>query len=176
MAKRPEPPAGATISAWSGNELVSFDGATVYVQRVALGRKGTDAYPLAQISGVQVDRPAMLKLGRFRILVPGEVAPRRRQSAMNSVQDPFVVMFNSTHVEEFEALAAAIRQAQAGLQQRAPFQAAAPVQPAALDLAGQLQQLAALHAQGVLSDAEFAAAKARLLGQPAPQDQPPPAW
>jgi hypothetical protein len=31
------------------------------------------------------------------------------------------------------------------------------------DLAGDIQGLAALHAQGVLSDAEFAAAKAKLL-------------
>jgi hypothetical protein len=36
-----------------------------------------------------------------------------------------------------------------------------PAQPAVTD---QLNQLAALHQQGALSDAEFAAAKAKLLG------------
>jgi hypothetical protein len=41
-------------------------------------------------------------------------------------------------------------------------QAAAP--DAAPDVTAQLQQLAALHAQGVLTDAEFSAAKAKLLG------------
>ena len=37
-------------------------------------------------------------------------------------------------------------------------------QPAAPTMAGQLNQLADLHQQGVLSDDEFAAAKAKLLG------------
>jgi hypothetical protein len=36
--------------------------------------------------------------------------------------------------------------------------------PAGDDLSGQLQQLAALHQQGILTDQEFAAAKAKLIG------------
>ncbi len=45
------------------------------------------------------------------------------------------------------------------------------------DLAAQLTQLGALHASGVLSDAEFSAAKARNLGTEAgPQDEVPRAW
>jgi len=46
-----------------------------------------------------------------------------------------------------------------------PPQYAAPAQlpPAQNDLTAKLQQLADLHAQGVLSDDEFAAAKAKLL-------------
>jgi hypothetical protein len=42
--------------------------------------------------------------------------------------------------------------------------APAPAAPAADDLGAQLQQLADLHAQGVLTDEEFADAKAKLLG------------
>ena len=57
-------------------------------------------------------------------------------------------------------------------QQQAPPQQAPPPQappPQAAPAAGpsmgdQLQQLAALHQQGVLTDDEFAAAKAKLLG------------
>lgn len=50
-----------------------------------------------------------------------------------------------------------------------PVAVAAPPAPPAMgaadtDLVGQLQNLANLHAQGVLSDQEFAAAKAQLLG------------
>jgi len=41
--------------------------------------------------------------------------------------------------------------------------AAAPAQPEDDDMA-KLQQLAQLHSQGVLSDEEFAAAKAKILG------------
>lgn len=47
-------------------------------------------------------------------------------------------------------------------QQHAPPPQAAPA--AGPSMADQLQQIAALHQQGVLSDDEFAAAKAKLLG------------
>jgi outer membrane murein-binding lipoprotein Lpp len=46
--------------------------------------------------------------------------------------------------------------------QQAPPPGAAPA--AGPSMADQLQQIAALHQQGVLSDDEFAAAKAKLLG------------
>jgi hypothetical protein len=45
--------------------------------------------------------------------------------------------------------------------QQPPPQPAAPAGPSMLD---QLNQLTELHTQGALSDAEFAAAKAKLLG------------
>jgi len=41
---------------------------------------------------------------------------------------------------------------------------APPAAPAEADLNTQLQQLAQMHNSGVLTDAEFAAAKAKLLG------------
>ncbi|MGH3197714.1 MAG: SHOCT domain-containing protein [Streptosporangiaceae bacterium] len=47
-------------------------------------------------------------------------------------------------------------------QQQAPPPQAAPA--AGPSMADQLEQIAALHQQGVLSDDEFAAAKAKLLG------------
>lgn len=46
----------------------------------------------------------------------------------------------------------------------APVVAAAPVAPAEDPTIAQLQQLAALHSQGILTDEEFAAKKAQLLG------------
>jgi hypothetical protein len=52
-------------------------------------------------------------------------------------------------------------------QQAAQQQAQAPPPPAAPpedDATAQLQNLAQLHAQGVLTDDEFAAAKAKILG------------
>ncbi|GIG22516.1 hypothetical protein Cch01nite_32400 [Cellulomonas chitinilytica] len=61
------------------------------------------------------------------------------------------------------ALDEAARQAVAQAQYAAPAPAAAPT--AAEDpLIAKLKQLADLHAAGVLDDAEFAAAKAKLLG------------
>lgn len=49
-------------------------------------------------------------------------------------------------------------------QQMAQQQAQAPQAPPADDQSAQLQNLAQLHSQGVLTDEEFAAAKAKLLG------------
>ncbi len=54
--------------------------------------------------------------------------------------------------------------AQAQYQQYAPPPAPAPAAEAGPDLVGELSKLADLKAAGVLSDAEFEAAKAKLLG------------
>lgn len=59
------------------------------------------------------------------------------------------------------AMDAAAAQAVANAQSAAP--AAAPAAGGGNDLMAQLQQLGTLHAQGILSDEEFAAAKAKLL-------------
>jgi hypothetical protein len=48
--------------------------------------------------------------------------------------------------------------------QQAPPPAPAPAAPAEGDMISELKQLAELHDQGVLTDEEFAAQKAKLLG------------
>jgi predicted flap endonuclease-1-like 5' DNA nuclease len=68
-----------------------------------------------------------------------------------------------------QADAAAYQQQQAAQYAPPPQQyAPAPVEPAAApagdDLITKIQELAQLHQQGILTDAEFAAAKQRLLG------------
>lgn len=67
-----------------------------------------------------------------------------------------------------EAQAYEAQQQQAALQEAAAQavaaqQPAAPAAPAGDDMMAKLTQLAQLHAQGILSDDEFAAAKAKLL-------------
>ncbi len=52
----------------------------------------------------------------------------------------------------------------AGQAAAAPAAAPAAGAPAADDTSAKLQELANLHAQGILSDEEFAAAKAKALG------------
>jgi hypothetical protein len=64
--------------------------------------------------------------------------------------------------QQQEAMQAAAEQAVA--QQQAAAAQAAPAAPAAADPVAELERLAQLKAQGVLSDEEFAAAKAKLLG------------
>ncbi|MDL9977702.1 SHOCT domain-containing protein [Microbacterium candidum] len=61
------------------------------------------------------------------------------------------------------AMDAAAAQAVANAQAAQAPVAAAPAAPAEDDMMAKLTQLAQLHAQGILSDDEFAAAKAKLL-------------
>lgn len=55
-------------------------------------------------------------------------------------------------------------QQQVQAQQYAPAPAPVYTAPASSDTTAQLQQLAQLHAQGILTDEEFAAKKAQILG------------
>lgn len=62
------------------------------------------------------------------------------------------------------AAANAVAQQQAAMAAAAPAAPAAPAPAAGTDIVAELQKLGALHDQGILSDDEFAAAKAKLLG------------
>ena len=79
-------------------------------------------------------------------------------------------MSKSSQAQVVQYLAGHDLQAQnAMMQQQLAAQAPAPVAaaPAAAPVdptMAQLQNLASLHSQGILSDSEFAAAKAKLLG------------
>ena len=89
--------------------------------------------------------------------VSGNVARRQQERAYQAQE---------AQAYEMQQAAAAQQQAaaeQAAAQQAAAQQAAAAA-PAGDDLMAQLSQLGQLHAQGILSDDEFAAAKAKLLG------------
>lgn len=79
------------------------------------------------------------------------------------------------HQEQKYAAQAAQQQGAAEAQQQAAYEAgvaaaqqqaaaAAPAAPAVDPTTAQLQNLANLHAQGILSDEEYAAAKAKALG------------
>jgi hypothetical protein len=96
--------------------------------------------------------------------VSGAVVDRRNRKASAQQQE----VAESQQVADMQAQLDAMQaqQAQAAI---APAAAPAPAPAAApaaggVDIAGQLQQLASLKAQGILSDAEFEAAKAKLLG------------
>jgi hypothetical protein len=65
--------------------------------------------------------------------------------------------------QQQEQMNAAAQQAVAAQQAAAPA-APAPAASGGDDLMTQIQNLATLHSQGILSDSEFSAAKAKLLG------------
>lgn len=87
--------------------------------------------------------------------VSGSVARHQQQKAYQAEE---------AQAYEMQQQQAAMQQAaqQAAAQQAAAQQAAAPAAGGS-DLMAQLSQLGQLHAQGILSDDEFAAAKAKLL-------------
>jgi len=90
--------------------------------------------------------------------VSGSVQRHQQEKAQNQYeQQQYEAM------QQQEAMNAAAQQAVA--QQQAAAAQAPPAAPAGgTDVVAELQKLAALKEQGILSDDEFAAAKAKLLG------------
>lgn len=146
-------------AAGQGGQML-FDGQYVtitrngFLARATHGR-GDKNIPITAISAVQW-KPAGLTNGFIQLSIGGA----DRQAAkggrtMNAAKDENSVVFTKKQQPQFEVLRAALEQAIAGQH--------TPVAPAP-SVADELGKLAGLHRQGVLSDQEFAAQKARLLG------------
>ncbi|MGR0318782.1 SHOCT domain-containing protein [Agromyces sp. ZXT2-3] len=87
--------------------------------------------------------------------VSGNVARRQQARAADQQAEQQAAAQQQWEAEQYQA------------QQAAAQQAPPPPAPAAgggVDVVAELQKLATLKEQGILSDAEFAAAKAKLLG------------
>ena len=74
------------------------------------------------------------------------------------------VQAHQANKQQQAAEAQAYEQQQAAAQMAQAAPAAAPAAPPQDELSAKLEQLASLHAQGILSDEEFASAKAKALG------------
>lgn len=91
---------------------------------------------------------------------------RRRRNVVRATAGTAIVAGTAGAVHHHQAKKWAKEdQAQAAQYEQEPeyYDEPAPAAAPESDLTAQLQQLADLHAQGVLSDAEFANAKAKLL-------------
>ncbi len=108
----------------------------------------------------RVGRPGLIGTAARTAVIAGTAtatagAVRRHQ--YNKAQDSY-------DQQQYEAEQQQLQMQEAARQAAAAQAQAAPAAPAAGDdLLGKLQQLGTLHQQGVLSDDEFAAAKAKLL-------------
>jgi len=175
------------------NARVVFDGAKVEIQRSSAGWSPIPAlttYPIEKILGMQVARPVRDSprgrgVGTFALMVD----PRDPD-----LYAPLIVEYTYDFLRDFDRLIEAVEDALRRLG-RAPYvplgvpvpacpgaythtpsptipgTPGAPQQPpAAADLAGQLAALADLRDAGSLTSAEFAAAKAALLGMSEPAD------
>ncbi|GAA2033344.1 hypothetical protein GCM10009819_16780 [Agromyces tropicus] len=94
--------------------------------------------------------------------VSGRVARRQQNRYADQQAEQDAAAQQQWEAEQYQAQQAAAQQA--AMQQAAP--PPPPAAPAAggVDVVAELQKLATLKEQGILSDAEFAAAKAKLLG------------
>lgn len=157
---------------------VTFDGATVVIKRSGLvqvsvsgGMRGEARYPVGQLSGVRIQKPGA-HAGQFTLIAAGTTAVG--VGAASSGHDPMTVLFQRRSHQAFLDLADAIEAALAERSYGRPPQGVRAQDAEPPSLAGELAHLAHLHAQGMLSDGEFAAAKARLLGTAPPtQDHRP---
>ncbi len=94
--------------------------------------------------------------------VSGAVAGHQQQKAQQEAEaNAYEQQQQQAQMQQAAQEAAA---QQAAMQQAAAPAPAAPAAPAAESLVAQIQNLGSLRDQGLLSDAEFAAAKAKLLG------------
>ncbi|WP_353827094.1 SHOCT domain-containing protein [Agromyces sp. SYSU T0242] len=92
--------------------------------------------------------------------VSGGVARRQNARYADKQAEQQAAAQQQWEAQQYQAQQAAAQQAAA--QQPAPPPPAAPA--GGVDVVAELQKLATLKEQGILSDAEFAAAKAKLLG------------
>jgi hypothetical protein len=120
-------------------------------------RDGGKSYPISSIGALDYQAPTALSLGTVQFSVLGDLSLRRN--------DKNALGFSKKQRPEIDVVVEAIRAALAA-QAGAPAsgQPAAGATPSAgAEILGQIEMLATLHANGVLTDEEFAGKKATLL-------------
>lgn len=151
------------IHAKGVNGQISFDGATVVITREGFLARSTHgrsekSLPVKSIGAVQIKPASALVNGHIQFSVSGESSKKSIGfgKSQDAAKDENAVIFTKKQAPAFEALRDAVRAAQAG--------GGVPA-PAAPDVASQIQQLGQLRDQGLLTDEEFDAKKAELLGR-----------
>lgn len=147
------------INAKGLNGTVSFDGQFVTIVTTTKEEK---RIPVSQISEVRF-RAADASMfgyspvGFIQFIFPGveeQEVPRSGIMSLKDISKGNVITHNKKHLSAMEAIRDAVEQAIMKLREH----------PVSSSGVGDLTRLVELHAQGVLTDEEFAAAKARALG------------
>lgn len=149
-----------TTTAKGQNGQLSFDGQFVTIARkgfLAASTQGRSEkrIPISSIQAVQFKPAGALTQGFIAFTISGgtEMQSRFGNQTQSAWQDENSVVFLKRSNADMTAFRDAV---EAAIGQSAS--------PATHDPADQLARLAELHAAGVLSDEEFAAAKAKALG------------
>ena len=139
--------------------VVTFDGATVTITTkgffgAATKGRGEKRIPISQITAVQFKPAGRVTQGHIGFTIPGgsEKQSRAMRNNNQAWEDENSMTFLYGANGDFQALRDAV-EARMGSQGNVTISGA-----------DEVGKLAALHAQGVLSDDEFAAAKAKALG------------
>jgi hypothetical protein len=155
---------GDALFAHGQTGSVSFDGDYVTIERKGLraramaGGKGR-RIPVSSISHVQWQQPGFGRNGWISFVLGQDIARRGdRLQMQDAAHDEFSVMVTKKQAPAFEEIRDAVESAITDISR--PVQVSSGESPAA-----QLKQLADLHAAGVVTDEEFAAKKADLLGR-----------
>src|SRR5687768_12418117 len=118
----------------------------------------------------RMGRPGLIGMAARTAVVAGTATAvsggvQRRQQARADQQYEAQQYEAQQQQAQMDAAAAnAVAQQQAAMGVASQQAAVAPAAAGGTDLVAELQKLAALHEQGILSDDEFAGAKAKLLG------------
>lgn len=149
-----------TISAKGQTGTLTFDGQFVTISRsgflaATTQGKGEKRIPVSSITAVQFKLAGALTQGFISFTISGgsEQKSRAGRQARDAFNDENSLTFLKKGNADMEAVRDAVEAA-----------IMAGHAPAVPDAADQIAKLAALHAQGALSDDEFAAAKAKALG------------
>jgi hypothetical protein len=153
------------LTAKGTNGTIHFDGQTVTIERTGFNARvfvggGEKRIPTASITAVQWKK-AGLTAGFIQFTVPGgnEVRSRSGRQSRDALHDENSVTFHARQMPAFEPIRAAIEQA---ITARHNAPQAAPA--AATSIGDELAKLATLRQQGIITDADFEAGKARILG------------
>lgn len=151
------------VEARGQNGTALFDGYAVTLRRSGAARltigKGDKQLPVHAITAVQFKPAGMLVNGFIQFTIPGGVEQRSRagSATFNAASDENSVVFTRGQQQKFERLRDAVQAAIRA--QHQPQQVHAPT-----SVADEIGRLGQLVQQGLLTQQEFAAAKARLLG------------
>jgi hypothetical protein len=156
---------GEPIVAKGHNGTVTFDGDFVTIERTGfLARtsvgKGTKRIPLPSVTAVQWKPAGGMVNGFIAFTVGGgnETRSRFGSQTVDAGRDENSVLITRKQMPDFEQLRTAVEQAIADRHRPT-------VAPSAPDVLGQIEQLARLRDAGVLTNEEFEAKKAELLGR-----------
>jgi hypothetical protein len=131
-----------------------------FFARTTVG-KGEKRLHISQISAVQWKPATAINNGFIQFTVPGGIERRSRfgSQTQDAARDENSIVFRKSQMPAFAELRAALDQAIAD--HHTPQ---APVVAQPVSIADELAKLAGLRDQGIISDADFEAAKARILG------------